>query len=54
MKNRLKKQLPGGLAVDIFLLDVVVSVAADEIQAEDHGVEDQGNAWRGRDGLPRN
>ena len=29
------------LPVDVFLLDVVVSVAADEIQTEDHGVEGQ-------------
>lgn len=37
--------------MDVFLLDVVVSVAADEIQTEDHGVEGQGNAGRGRDGV---
>ena len=51
VKDRLKKQLAGGLPVDVFLLDVVVSVAADEIQTEDHGVEGQGNAGRGRDGV---
>ena len=37
--------------MDVFLLDVVVSVAADEIQAEDHSVEGQRNAGRGGDGV---
>ena len=48
-KKGLKKQFSGGLPVDVFLLDVIISVAADQFQAEDYGIEGQGKTGRSRD-----
>ena len=50
-KKGLKKQFSGGLPVDVFLLDVIISVAADQFQAEDYGIEGQGKTGRSRDGM---
>ena len=37
--------------MDVFLLDVIISVAADQFQAEDHGIEGQGKTGRSGDGM---